>query len=32
MKENLLEVTKYIQSANENFKQGNIYQANEIYK
>ena len=32
MRENSLEVTKYIQIANENYKQGNIYQANEIYK
>ena len=32
MKENSLEVTKYIQIANESYKQGNIYQANEIYK
>ena len=32
MKENSLEVKKYIQIANENYKQGNIYQANEIYK
>ena len=32
MKENSLDVKKYIQIANENYKQGNIYQANEIYK
>ena len=32
MKENSLEVTKYIQIANEKYKQGNIYEANEIYK
>ena len=32
MKENLSEITKYIQIARENHKKGNIYQANEIYK
>ena len=32
MEENSLEVSKYIQIANENYKKGNIYQANEIYK
>ena len=32
MRENSLEVTKYIQIANQYYKQGNIYQANEIYK
>ena len=32
MKENSLEVTKYIQIAEINYRQGNIYQANEIYK
>ena len=32
MEENSLEVAKYIQIANENYKKGNIYQANEIYK
>ncbi len=32
MKENSLEVTKYIQIARKNYKEGNIYQANEIYK
>ena len=32
MKENSLEVAKYIQIAEENYKQGQIYQANEIYK
>jgi hypothetical protein len=32
MKENSLEVTKHIQIARKNFKEGNIYQANEIYK
>ena len=32
MKENSLEVTKYIQIAKKNFKEGNLYQANEIYR
>jgi len=32
MKENSSEVTKYIQIAEKNYRQGNIYQANEIYK
>ena len=32
MEENSLEVTKHIQIAKKNFKEGNIYQANEIYK
>ena len=32
MKDNSLEITKYIQIARENHKKGNIYQANEIYK
>ncbi len=32
MEENSLEVTKHIQIARKNFKEGNIYQANEIYK
>ena len=32
MEENSLEVAKYIQIAKENYKQGKIYQANEIYK
>ena len=32
MEENSLEVAKYIQIAKENYKQGRIYQANEIYK
>ena len=32
MKKNSLEVTKHIQIARKNFKEGNIYQANEIYK
>ena len=32
MEENSLEVTKYIQIARKNFEEGNIYQANEIYK
>ena len=32
MKENSSEVTKYIQIAKKNYRQGNIYQANEIYK
>ena len=32
MEENSLEITKFIQIAKENHKQGNIYQANEIYK
>ena len=32
MKEDSLEVAKYIQIAKINHRQGNIYQANEIYK
>ena len=32
MKENSLEITKYIQTARKRHKEGNIYQANEIYK
>ena len=32
MKENSLEITKYIQIARKKHKEGNIYQANEIYK
>ena len=32
MKENSLEITKYIQIAGKKHKEGNIYQANEIYK
>ncbi len=32
MKENLSEVTKYIQIAKKNHRQGDIYKANEIYK
>ena len=32
MKENSLEITKYIQIARKFHKQGNIYQANEIYR
>ena len=32
MKGNSLEVTKYIQIAKEKHKEGNLYQANEIYK
>ena len=32
MEENSLEVAKYIQIANQNYKQGKIYEANEIYK
>ena len=32
MEENSLEVTKYIQIAKKNFKEGNLYQANEIYR
>ena len=32
MEDNSLEITKFIQIAKENHKQGNIYQANEIYK
>ena len=32
MEENSLDVAKYIQIAKENYKQGKIYQANEIYK
>ena len=32
MKENSLEITKYIQIAKKNHKEGKIYQANEIYK
>ena len=32
MKENSLEITKYIQIAKKKHKEGKIYQANEIYK
>jgi hypothetical protein len=32
MKNNSVEIIKYIQIARENHKKGNIYQANEIYK
>ena len=32
MEENSLEITKFIQIARENYKQGNIHQANEIYR
>ncbi len=32
MKENSFEVRKYIQIARKNFKEGNIYQANEVYR
>jgi len=32
MKDNSLEVTKYIQLARKNQKEGNLYQANEIYR
>ena len=32
MKENSLEISKYINLARQNHKEGNIYQANEIYK
>ena len=32
MKENSLEVAKYIQIAKKKFKEGNLYQANEIYR
>ena len=32
MKENSLEMIKYLQIARENNKKGNIYQANEIYR
>ena len=32
MKENSLEITKYMQIARKFHKQGNIYQANEIYR
>ena len=32
MKDNSLEITKYIQIAQKNHKEGKIYQANEIYK
>mgnify|MGYP003323996101 CR=1 FL=1 len=32
MEENSLEVAKYIQIANQNYKQGKIYEANVIYK
>ena len=32
MEENSLEVAKYIQIANQNYKKGKIYEANEIYK
>ena len=32
MKKNSLEITKYIQTARKKQKEGNIYQANEIYK
>ena len=31
MKENSLEIIKYIQIARENHKKGNVYRANEIY-
>ena len=32
MKENSLEITTYIQIARKNYEEGNIYQANEIYR
>jgi len=32
MKENSLEITTYIQIAKKNYEEGNIYQANEIYR
>ena len=32
MKENSLEITKFIQIAKKNHNEGNLYQANEIYK
>ena len=32
MKDNSLEISKYIQIAKKNHKEGKIYQANEIYK
>ena len=32
MKENSLEISKYINIARQNHKEGNIYQANEIYR
>ena len=32
MKENSLEITKYIQIAKKKYKEGNLFQANEIYK
>ena len=32
MKDNSLEITKYIQLARKNQKEGNLYQANEIYR
>ena len=32
MEENSLEITKFIQIARKNYKEGNIYQANEIYR
>ena len=32
MKENSLEITKYIQIARKKHREGNLYQANEIYK
>ena len=32
MKDDSLEISKYIQIAKKNHKEGNIYQANEIYK
>ena len=32
MKENSLEISTYIQIARKNYEEGNIYQANEIYR
>ena len=32
MKESSLEITTYIQIARKNYEEGNIYQANEIYR
>ena len=32
MKDNSLEITTYIQIARKNYEEGNIYQANEIYR
>ena len=32
MNENALEITKFIQIARKNYKEGNNYQANEIYR